>query len=41
MKPDEKPTSFLSPASQYMLDNFEGTDRIAMLVLQPTNDGSK
>lgn len=29
----EKPTSFVPSASEYILDNFEQTDRIAMLVL--------
>jgi hypothetical protein len=29
----EKPTSFILSASEYILDNFEQTDRIAMLVL--------
>jgi hypothetical protein len=29
----ENPGSFISPASEYILDNFEPSDRIAMLVL--------
>jgi RepB DNA-primase from phage plasmid len=33
MNPTEKPTPFVPSASEYILDNFEPTDRIAMLVL--------
>lgn len=33
MNPTEKPSSFVPSASEYILDNFEPTDRIAMLVL--------
>jgi len=33
MNPTEKPTSFAPSAPEYILDNFEPTDRIAMLVL--------
>jgi hypothetical protein len=33
MNPTEKSTPFVSSASEYILDNFEPTDRIAMLVL--------
>src|ERR1700675_4766675 len=33
MNPAEKPASFIPSASEYILDNFEQTDRIAMLVL--------
>jgi len=33
MNPAEKPASFIPSASEYILDNFEPTDRIAMLVL--------
>jgi hypothetical protein len=33
MKPAEKPAPFVPSASEYILDNFELTDRIAMLVL--------
>jgi hypothetical protein len=33
MNPAEKPTAFSPSASEYILDNFEPTDRIAMLVL--------
>jgi hypothetical protein len=33
MNPAEKPTPFVPSASEYILDNFEQTDRIAMLVL--------
>ena len=33
MNPTEKPASFIPSASEYILDNFEPTDRIAMLVL--------
>ena len=33
MNPAEKPASFIPSASEYILDNFELTDRIAMLVL--------
>jgi hypothetical protein len=29
----ENPTAFVPSASEYILDNFEQTDRIAMLVL--------
>ena len=33
MNPAEKPAPFIPSASEYILDNFEQTDRIAMLVL--------
>lgn len=33
MNPPENPSSFVPSASEYILDNFEPTDRIAMLVL--------
>ena len=33
MNPVEKPAPFVPSASQYILDNFESSDRIAMLVL--------
>jgi DNA primase RepB-like protein len=33
MNPTEKPVPFIPSASEYILDNFEPTDRIAMLVL--------
>jgi hypothetical protein len=33
MNPAEKPVPFIPSASEYILDNFEPTDRIAMLVL--------
>jgi hypothetical protein len=33
MNPAEKPTPFVPSASEYILDNFGATDRIAMLVL--------
>jgi hypothetical protein len=33
MNPAEKPVPFFPSASEYILDNFEPTDRIAMLVL--------
>jgi RepB DNA-primase from phage plasmid len=33
MNPAEKPAPFIPSASEYILDNFESTDRIAMLVL--------
>jgi hypothetical protein len=33
MNPAEKPLHFVPSASEYILDNFEPTDRIAMLVL--------
>ena len=33
MNPTEKPSSFVPSATEYILDNFEPTDRIAMLVL--------
>jgi len=33
MNPAEKPASFIPSASEYILDNFEQTDRIAILVL--------
>src|ERR1700687_1476886 len=33
MNPAEKPVPFVPSASEYILDNFEPTDRIAMLVL--------
>jgi hypothetical protein len=33
MNPAEKPVPFIPSASEYILDNFEATDRIAMLVL--------
>jgi hypothetical protein len=33
MNPAEKPAPFVPSASEYILDNFEPTDRIAMLVL--------
>jgi hypothetical protein len=33
MNPAEKPMPFVPSASEYILDNFEPTDRIAMLVL--------
>jgi hypothetical protein len=33
MNPTDKSAPFVSPASEYILDNFEPTDRIAMLVL--------
>ena len=33
MNPTEKPTRFVLSASDYILDNFEPADRIAMLVL--------
>ena len=33
MNPTEKPVQFIPSASEYILDNFESTDRIAMLVL--------
>src|SRR6266513_2564900 len=33
MSPAEKPPQFVVSASEYILDNFEPTDRIAMLVL--------
>jgi hypothetical protein len=33
MNPAEKPAPFIPSASEYILDNFEPTDRIAMLVL--------
>jgi hypothetical protein len=33
MNPAEKPAAFSPSASEYILDNFEATDRIAMLVL--------
>src|SRR5271155_145762 len=33
MNPTEKPTQFVPSASEYILDNFQATDRIAMLVL--------
>jgi hypothetical protein len=33
MNPTEKPTRFVPSASEYILDNFQATDRIAMLVL--------
>lgn len=33
MNSPEKPTTFVPSASEYILDNFEPTDRIAMLVL--------
>jgi hypothetical protein len=33
MNPPEKPARFVPSASEYILDNFEPTDRIAMLVL--------
>jgi hypothetical protein len=33
MNPADKPAPFLPSASEYILDNFETTDRIAMLVL--------
>src|SRR5713226_3224642 len=33
MNPAEKPAPFIPSASEYILDNFELTDRIAMLVL--------
>src|SRR5438270_243565 len=33
MKDVENPTAFVPSASEYILDNFEQTDRIAMLVL--------
>jgi hypothetical protein len=33
MNSADKPTPFLPSASEYILDNFEQTERIAMLVL--------
>jgi hypothetical protein len=33
MNPAEKPVAFIPSASEYILDNFEPTDRIAVLVL--------
>src|SRR5580658_10474942 len=33
MNPTENPTAFIPSASEYILDNFEPTDRIAVLVL--------
>jgi hypothetical protein len=33
MNPTERPTRFVPSASEYILDNFQPTDRIAMLVL--------
>jgi hypothetical protein len=33
MNPVEKPAPFIPSASEYILDNFESSDRIAMLVL--------
>jgi hypothetical protein len=33
MRPGEKPVPFSSSASEYILDNFEAIDRIAMLLL--------
>jgi RepB DNA-primase from phage plasmid len=33
MNPAEKPPAFIPSTSEYILDNFEQTDRIAMLVL--------
>jgi hypothetical protein len=33
MNPTEKPVPFIPSASEYIVDNFEPTDRIAMLVL--------
>jgi hypothetical protein len=33
MNPAEKPAPFIPSASEYILDNFEPTDRIAMLAL--------